>query len=58
MTNEEIVEELLHKAHIKGFYDEMMARVTKYRTKYPEMKLYDRYHKAYDKCKEKNGKQK
>jgi hypothetical protein len=56
MTNEEIVEELLHKAHIKGFYDKMMERVTKYKVKYPEMKLYDRYHKAYDKCKLENGK--
>ena len=58
MTNEEIVEELLHKAHIRGFYDEMMARVIKYKTKYPEMKLYDRYHKAYYKCKQKNDRQK
>ena len=56
MTNEEIVEELLNKAHIKGFYDEMMARVIRYKTKYPEMKLYDRYYKAYHKCKQKNDK--
>jgi hypothetical protein len=56
MTNEEIIEELLHKAHIKGFYDKMMERVIKYRIKHPEMKLYDRYHKAYEKCKLENGK--
>jgi hypothetical protein len=53
MTNEEIIEELIHKAYQKGFYREMMEKIIKYKTKYPEMKLYDRCYKAYKKCKEK-----
>lgn len=51
MTNEEFVEELLYKAHVKGFHDEMLRRAKAYESKYPQMKHYERLEKAYNKCK-------
>jgi uncharacterized membrane protein len=60
MTNEEIIEELLHKAHNKGFYNKMMEQVLSYKINdpNPNQKSYDHFILAYMKCNEENDKQK
>lgn len=52
MTNEEIIEELLHKAHKKGFYDKMMEKVLSYKVNNPNSNPYDHFILAYTKCNE------
>jgi 2-C-methyl-D-erythritol 4-phosphate cytidylyltransferase len=52
MTNEEFIEELLYKAHAKGFYEELWRRAKAYEFKYPQMEYYERVEKAYNKCKQ------
>ena len=58
MTNEEIIEELLHKAHNKGFYNKMMEQVLSYKLNHPTTKSYEQFVWAYVKCNEENDKQK
>jgi hypothetical protein len=58
MTNEEIVEELLHKAHQKGFYSKMMEKVLSYKINNPSSNPYNHFILAYIECNEEYDKQK
>jgi hypothetical protein len=60
MTNEEIIEELLHKAHQKGFYDKMMEKVLSYKviSSNPNPNIYDHFILAYMECNQEYDKQK
>jgi hypothetical protein len=52
MTNEEIIEELLHKAHQKGFYSKMMEKVLSYKINNPSSNPYNHFILAYIECNE------
>jgi hypothetical protein len=58
MTNEEIIEELLHKAHQKGFYDKMMEKVLSYKVNNSSLNSYDPFILAYMECNQEYDKQK
>ena len=58
MTNEEIIEELLYKAHKKGFYNKMMEKVSSYKVNNPSSNSYDHFILAYIKCNEEYDRQK
>jgi len=51
MTTEERIEEMLHHAHERGYYDQVMERVTKLTQSNPKMNLYDKYELAYSSSK-------
>lgn len=55
MTNEEIIEEIAHKAHRKGFYKEFMEginNIPKYIVIKDSSERCDLYYKVYQKAKE------
>jgi len=58
MTNEEIIEELLHKAHQKGFYDKMMEKVLSYKVNNSNSNQYDHFILAYIECNQEYDRQK
>ena len=58
MTNEEIIEELLHKAHQKGFYNKMMEKVLSYKINSSNSNSYDHFILAYTECNQEYDKQK
>jgi hypothetical protein len=58
MTNEEIIEELLHKAHQKGFYNKMMETILTYKVTNPNANPYDHFILAYTECNQEYDKQK
>jgi hypothetical protein len=60
MTNEEIIEELLHKAHQKGFYDKMMEKILSYKINNSSSNPnpYDHFILAYTECNQEYDKQK
>ena len=58
MTNEEIIEELLHKAHQKGFYIKMMEKVLSYKINSSNPNPYDHFVLAYTECNQEYDKQK
>lgn len=47
MTNEELIEELYHKAHQKGFFEELHQKVDELKLKNPRMPLCDITQSAY-----------
>lgn len=47
MTNEELIEELYHKAHQKGFYQQLHQKVDELKQKNPRMPLCDVTQSAY-----------
>jgi hypothetical protein len=58
MMNEEIVEELLYKAHQKGFYSKMMEKVLSYKVNNSNLNPYDYFILAYIECNQEYDKQK
>jgi len=47
MTNEELIEELYHKAHQKGFFNELHQKVDEIKKQNPKMQLCDVTQSAY-----------
>ena len=47
MTNEELIEELYHKAHQKGFYQQLHQKVDEIKQENPRMPLCDITQSAY-----------
>jgi len=47
MTNEELIEELYHKAHQKGFFKELHQKVDEIKKQNPKMQLCDVTQSAY-----------
>ena len=47
MTNEELIEELYHKAHQKGFFEELHQKVDELKLKNPRAQLCDITQSAY-----------
>jgi len=47
MTTEERIEEMLHHAHERGYYHEVMEKAVLLGQLYPNMNLYQRYETAY-----------
>ena len=47
MTREQRLEEMLHHAHERGYYHEVMVKVRELDEKYPKMDFYDRWEQAY-----------
>lgn len=47
MTNEELIEELYHKAHQKGFFNELHQKVDELKQKDPKAPLCDVTQSAY-----------
>ena len=46
MTNEERLEERLHHAYERGYYDKVLKRVEELKKEYPKMSHYDRFDTA------------
>lgn len=51
MTTEERIEEMLHHAHERGYYPQVMEKATQLGILYPNMNLYQRYETAYSQSK-------
>jgi hypothetical protein len=51
MTNEELIEELYHKAHIKGFFNELHEKVKELNTKNTFKCRHEMVRVAYDELK-------
>ena len=51
MTNEELIEELYHKAHIKGFFNELHEKVDELNKKYKFKCRHEMVRTAYDEIK-------
>lgn len=47
MTTEERIEEMLHHAHERGYYNQVIEKATQLGQLYPNMNLYERYETAY-----------
>ena len=47
MTREERIEEMLHHAHERGYYQLVIQKVKEMSQAYPNMTLYDKYELAY-----------
>jgi hypothetical protein len=47
MTTEERIEEMLHHAHERGYYTEVMTTVRKLNQTHPKMDFYGRWELAY-----------
>ena len=47
MTTEERIEEMLHHAHERGYYNEVMNTVRKLNQTHPRMNFYERWELAY-----------
>ena len=47
MTREQRLEEMLHHAHERGYYNEVMSKARELNQLYPKMDFYDRWEKAY-----------
>jgi hypothetical protein len=60
MTNEEIIEGLLYKAHQKGFYDKMMEKVLNYKVNNSSSNLnpHNYFIIAYTECNQEYDEQK
>jgi uncharacterized protein (DUF488 family) len=52
MTNEELIEELYHKAHTKGFFDELHDKVNELKTKKTFKCRHEMVRTAYNQIKE------
>jgi|TARA_R110002167_G_scaffold330095_1_gene536771 hypothetical protein len=53
MTNEERIEERLIDAHNRGYYDDVIKRITELKDTHPKMNIYDRYDQACNEYKQK-----
>jgi len=51
MTNEELIEELYHKAHIKGFFNELHEKVDELNKKFKFKCRHEMVRTAYDELK-------
>ena len=47
MTREQRLEEMLHHAHERGYYHELMSKSRELDQLYPKMEFYERWEKAY-----------
>jgi hypothetical protein len=47
MSNEEHLEEILHKAHENGFYNELLNKVHQIQKDNPMMGVYEKFDLAY-----------
>jgi ribosomal protein S18 acetylase RimI-like enzyme len=47
MTREQRLEEMLHHAHERGYYTEVMNEVRKLNQTHPKMNFYERWELAY-----------
>ncbi|MBQ23174.1 MAG: hypothetical protein CMD32_07230 [Flavobacteriales bacterium] len=52
MTNEDRLEGRLFDAHNRGYYDDVLELIRKYKTQYPKKSHYDLYDKALNECKQ------
>jgi hypothetical protein len=52
MTNEDRLEGRLFDAYDRGYYDDVMELIHKYRIQYPKKTHYDLYDMALNECKE------
>jgi Ca2+-binding EF-hand superfamily protein len=51
MTNEELIEELYHKAHMKGFFNELHEKVDELNKKFQFKCRHEMVRVAYDELK-------
>ena len=51
MTTEERIEEMLHHAHERGYYTEVMVKAREFNQLYPKMDFYKRWELAYQTAK-------
>ena len=47
MTREERIEEMLHHAHERGYYNEVLMKSKELESINPKMDFYDRWEQAY-----------
>jgi hypothetical protein len=47
MTREQRLEEMLHHAHQRGYYNEVMIKARELDQAHPKMDFYDRWEQAY-----------
>lgn len=47
MTREERLEEMLHHAHERGYYPQVIKKVKELEINHPQMDFYERWDKAY-----------
>jgi|TARA_B110000503_G_C7092325_1_gene389974 hypothetical protein len=47
MTREERIEEMLHHAHERGYYNEVLIKANKLKNKEPKLSHYDLWEQAY-----------
>ena len=47
MTREERIEEMLHHAHERGYYEQVIQKAKELETYNPQMNFYDRWEQAY-----------
>lgn len=48
MTREERIEEMLHHAHERGYYNQVLEKAKELETYNPKMDLYERWEMAYN----------
>ena len=51
MTREERIEEMLHHAHERGYYNLVIEKALEISQTHPHMDIYDRYELAYSSSK-------
>ena len=51
MSNSEYIEEVMHKAHARGFFHKMHAKVDELKKENPGIQNADAYYKAYEELK-------
>jgi len=47
MTREERLEEMLHHAHERGYYEQVIQKIKELEMQNPKMDFYERWEKAY-----------
>lgn len=52
MTTEERIEEMLHHAHERGYYKEVMDKANEFLQIHPKMEFYKRWELAYQTAKQ------
>jgi hypothetical protein len=52
MTTEERIEEMLHHAHERGYYNEVMSKSHEFTQIHPKMDFYKRWELAYQTAKQ------
>jgi len=52
MTTEERIEEMLHHAHERGYYNEVMSKSRELNQLHPKMDFYKRWELAYQTAKQ------